>query len=336
MQSLPDLAPEPALPVDLSTARAVFDAAIDRWVASRRDLIDPFVDRHFGFRGTARLHRKALGWDVFRAPANVALVPPQLALHAGSVAARRLGARRAGQWMATRRLLLRTDVDREIEWLLWTEFLELPYRDGDRVSARDSLVESMLADPRLSAALAEPLAEIARHAGDPDIRRRIEETVSAYTGARAAAADITAALVNLGAGYLATQQITPSAWTLGPVLATAIAQKAAIAGFPLGSSLGSAWYGLFPVAVGPLAIASSTIGLATVGAMVAAFAGLVADPAQRALGLHRRRLDRMLRTIETNLRGRGPAVFAPRDLYVARLIDIVDLVRAAHRVVRGG
>lgn len=322
--------------MDIALARRVVDAAIDRWVAGRRENIEPFVDRHFSFRGTARLHRKALGWDILRAPANIALVPPQLGLHAGGVVASRLGARRLGHWLASRRLLVRTDVDAEIEWLLWSEFLELPYSDGQRVSMRDALAECMLGDPSLSAALAEPLAEIARHAGDPEIRARIEETVAAYTGARAAAADLTGALINAGAGYLAAQQFTPSVWTLGPVLAAAIAQKAAITGFPLGATLGGAWYGLFPAAIGPWAVASTTVGLAAVGAVVSAFAGLVADPAQRALGIHRRRLDRMLRTIEANFRGHGPTAFAPRDHYVARLVDVVDMIRAAHRVVQGG
>lgn len=336
MQPLPDLAPPPSLPMDVSTARAVVDAAVDRWIAGRRAHLGPFIDRHFGFRGSARLHRRAFGWDVLRAPANLALVPPQLGLYLAGMIAGRLGARRAGHWMATRKVLMRTDVDREIEWLLWTEFLELPYADGDRMSTRDALAEAMLSDPHLVAAIAEPLAEIARHAGDSGIRARIEETVAAYTGTRAAAADITGMLVNLGAGYLAAQQITPSVWTLGPVLAAAMAQKAAVAGFPLGAGLGGAWYGLFPAVAGPWAVASTTLGLAAAGAVVAAFAGVVADPAQRALGIHRRRLDRMLRTIERNMRGHGPAAFAPRDHYVARLIDLVDLIRAAHMVARGG
>lgn len=335
MQNLPGLAPPPSLPMDPSTARAVVDAAIDRWVAGRRERIRPFVDRHFGFGGAARLHRKALGWDIVRAPANVALAPSQVGLHAIGTVARRLGARRAGYWLASRRVLLRTDVDREIEWLLWTEFLELPYADGARVSGRDSLAECMLDDPRLFAAVAEPLAEIARHAADPEMRDRIEDTVAAYTGTRAAAADITGALINAGAGYLAAQQITPSVWTLGPVLAAAMAHKAAVASFPLGAGLGSAWYGLFPAAVGPWAVASATAGLVAIGAVVAAFAGLVADPAQRALGIHRRRLERMLHTIETNFRGHGPNAFAPRDHYVARLIEVVDMIRAVQRVAQG-
>jgi hypothetical protein len=336
MQMLPGLAPPPSLPFDPSTARSVVDAAVERYVASRRERITGFVDRHFGFKGAARLHRRAVGWDMLRAPANIALIPPQLALYAGGALASRLGARRAGHWLASRRVLMRTDVDREIEWLLWTEFLELPYADGARLATRDALVEAMLADPRLIAAIREPLAEIARHAGDPEIRARIEETVAAYTGTRAAAADIVGILVNVGTGYLALHQFTPSLWTLGPALAAAMVHKAAVTGFPLGAGLGSLWHGAFPAVAGPWVVASTTLGLAAVGAVVAAFAGLVADPAQRALGLHRRRLNRLLDTLEMNFRGEGPTAFAPKDHYVGRLIDLVDLIRAAHKVTQGG
>src|SRR3546814_12079032 len=127
MPWLPDLAPPPALPMDLATARAVVDDALDRWVAGRRERMGGFIARHFGFRGAARLHRRALGWDVLRAPANIALVPPQLGLHLGGVLARRLGAPRAGHWMASRKVLMRTDADRELEWMLCTEFLDMPH-----------------------------------------------------------------------------------------------------------------------------------------------------------------------------------------------------------------
>jgi hypothetical protein len=46
----------------------------------------------------------------------------------------------------------------------------------------------------------------------------------------------------------AFHQLTPGTLTLGPVLAAALAQQAAIASFPLGAGLGGLWYGLFPAA----------------------------------------------------------------------------------------
>ena len=225
-------------------------------------------------------------------------------------------------------------MDREIEWRIWTELLELPFDQGDRMNTRDALAETMMADPRLHAAIAEPLAEIARHSDDPNMRRRIEETIAAYTGTQAAAADIVGAMVNVGAGYLAAQQLT-SVWTLGPVLAAAAADHVAVSGFPLGATMGGLWYSMFPASASLALTGAVTLGLAATGAVVVAFAGLLADPAQRALGLHRRRLNGMLDTLERGFKGESEARFAPRDHYVARIIDFVDLVRVAHKAVQG-
>ena len=336
MQDLPAPLPASAVPFDPMTARAVVDDAITRYVAGRRDRIDGFVDQHFTFRGSAKLHRHALGYDLLRGPANIALLPPQAVLQLSGIAADKLGARRAGHWLKTRRLLMRTSVDREMEWRLWTEFLELPFDDGKRLSSHDALAETMFADPRLYHALGAPLAEIARHADDPEIRTRIEDTLSAYTGTRAAAADLLGAMVASGVGYAAAQQLTPSVWTLGPVLAGMLAHHMAVASFPLGATLGAAWYSVFPASAGVVLVGTTVASLAAAGALVTAFAGVFTDPAQRALGLHRRRLNRMLDTLEKNFRGEGPAAFTPKDHYVARLVDAVDMVRVVHRVATGG
>jgi hypothetical protein len=320
---------------DPETAGAVVDAAIGRFFDARRDRIDAFVDRTFSFRGSASIHRRAFGWDLVRAPANLALVPLQVGAMLSGSAARRLGATRSGDWLSSRQVLLRTDVDREIEWRLWSDLLELPFETDERYSRRDALAETMFEDPRLHAAIAEPLAEIARHADDPALRTKIEQTVAAYTGTRHAAADIVGAMVNAGAGYIAAQQLTPSVWSLGPVLAAAIANHVALSGFPLGATVGGLWYSVFPATVGPVLVGATTAGLAAIGAVVAAFAGVVADPAQRALGIHKRRLVKMLDTLERGFRGDSAARFTPKDHYVARLIDFVDMVRAAHKVVQG-
>jgi len=44
-------------------------------LASRRDRVDAFVDQHFSLAGTLRLHRRTIGWDLLRVPANLLLAP---------------------------------------------------------------------------------------------------------------------------------------------------------------------------------------------------------------------------------------------------------------------
>jgi hypothetical protein len=118
---------------------------------------------------------------------------------------------------------------------------------------------------------------------------------------------------------------------LGAAIATAIAQQTAIAAFPLGAGLGALWYGWFPVAAGPGLLAGTTCGVVIGGAVLAAFSGIVTDPIKRRLGLHRRRLLRLLDELERALCGASGAGVSLRDHYVARLIDLLDLAAGAWR-----
>ena len=56
--------------------------------------------------------------------------------------------------------------------------------------------------------------------------------------------------------------------------------------------------GMFPVAASPALIAGVTGGLVGLGAVASAFSGVIADPIQRRLGLHRRRLLRLIGALE--------------------------------------
>ena len=71
-QTLPDLPP-----VDVER---VLREAATAYIADCRARVAPFVDRHFCLAGAVRLHRVAVGGDLLRAPANLALAVPQVAL----------------------------------------------------------------------------------------------------------------------------------------------------------------------------------------------------------------------------------------------------------------
>jgi hypothetical protein len=280
------------------------------------------VDAHFSFAGTARLHRAALGWDILKAPANITLALPELVLGAAS----RLTARRMPH------LLFRTAVSRELEWLVATELLEVPFRQGERVATRDALAEAILADPALAATIRQALESVGRRGDDPDFRDRLTRALTSYAGSRAAAAEIATSLVTLGTGALALNKVTPGVVTLGPSLAAVMAQQAAIASFPLGAGLGGVWYGMFPAAPSILLVGGMTGGLMLAAASLAAFSGMVTDPVQRHLGLHRRRLLRMLAALERQMHDPSAPEFVLRDQYVARLTDLLDLLGAAYRL----
>ena len=328
--SLPDGVQGP-LP-DTALAGEIVRDGIARYIVTRGERIDRFVASHFSLAGTLRLHRAALGWDIARAPLNLAMAAPQAGVLLAAAGARRLGAERLAGVLRSRPLIQRTAVAREVAWLVQTELLELPARDGTREARRDALAETIVVDPRLIIAMRPMIAAIEASGTDPALRARIEAAVANYAGTRVAAAEITTALLSLGTGAAALSKLTPGAITLGPALAAMLAQQAAVASFPLGGVLGSLWYAAFPAAPSAVLVAGLTGGLVAGVAVGAAFAGIIADPVQRQLGLHQRRLRRLLGALEQQLLDPSAPGYAEHDHYVARLLDLFDLVAAAYRL----
>jgi hypothetical protein len=322
------------VPFDAGLADTIVRDAVARYVAARHARVDGFVDRHFSLRGALRLHRAALGWDMARAPLNLAMAAPQVGLQVAALGARRLGAPLLAKALHGRRLVQHTAVAREIDWLIQTELLELPAEHGQRRATRDALAEQIMRDGRLHVALQPKLATIAAAAAaDPALRTRIDTAIAEYATTRAAAAEITTSLLSLGTGAATLSKLTPGAITLGPALAASLAQQAAVSSFPFGGALGSLWYAAFPAAPSTVLVAGLTGGLMAGAAVSAAFAGILADPVQRRLGLHQRRLHRMLDAMQAQLLDPDARGFVVHDHYVARLLDFVDLVSAAYRLV---
>src|SRR5436189_4725976 len=80
-------------------ARAIVRDAVQRYVETRRERIDAFIDRHFTLGGSVALHRQALGWDLLRAPANLFLAAPALGAKFLAWAARRAGMEGVAAWL---------------------------------------------------------------------------------------------------------------------------------------------------------------------------------------------------------------------------------------------
>jgi len=154
-------APEPAL--TRAEARAILDEAITRHFAKVRARIPAFVEKHFSWKGAWKLNRKGIGRDLYRAPLNAALILPHTGLRLAAMLAAKRGNHGTADWLRSRDLFLKTDVAREIEWLIWTELLELPYSDGKRTSRRDGLAREMLADIRLQSRLTNVHDAMKRH-----------------------------------------------------------------------------------------------------------------------------------------------------------------------------
>ncbi|QYK42163.1 MAG: hypothetical protein KF887_03270 [Paracoccaceae bacterium] len=297
----------------------------------RRDRVDPFVSRHFTWPGTLRLHGAALGVDILRAPINVALSPLLVLALILRWVLRRLGMRRQADWLAQRRIHLPTAVARRIEVLIVTELLGLAATESARLGDEAALSRAVLSAPQLR--------ELVRRSGSVEaaqvMSRRILRALGDYSGTRAAVAEMTAALFTLAVGAAVFQALTPGVMSMAPGVAEAVSHGTAVAEFPLGESLGGVWYGVFPVGPAPWLVAATIVVLVMAGAVVAAFAGILADPVQAWLGIHRRRLMRLIDTLEAEASGSADRPFATREHFYARAFDLWDAAVSLARVFRG-
>ena len=67
-----------------------------------QDKVDAFVRAHFHLAATLKLHRAALGWDLLRAPVNVALAPVFMLVGLTGGVARLVGFHRVSAWLRGR------------------------------------------------------------------------------------------------------------------------------------------------------------------------------------------------------------------------------------------
>jgi hypothetical protein len=117
-------------------------------------------------------------------------------------------------------------------------------------------------------------------------------------------------------------------------MASAITTKMAAASFPLGAGLGGMWYSAFPVAPSAAIAVSTTGGILALAAVVTAFSGIISDPIQRKLGLHEKRLNRLVDALEDNMRYDEVIRLKVKDHYVGRIIDLFDALAAVATYAR--
>jgi len=251
------------LPVlNSALARTIVEDSVRTYFRKRRSRVPDFVARTFSLSGALQTHRNALGHDLWRAPLNAALAGPQIGVSAIAGLFDLAGRKQTAERLRSREIFFRTSVTEEIERRLIVDLLELPYTGTGEPSFHDALAVEILGDRRLDSALGilnGPWGETQRLQMDDKLARQL----SIYLNARGAAGEIVSAAVTMAAGGAMLHQVTPGFLTLGPALAQA-----------LGAKIGG---------VAALSVAGAVLAAS---ATAAAFAGVVTDPIQSALGIH--------------------------------------------------
>jgi hypothetical protein len=315
------------------TLQQAVDHGIEAYVTSCRARIPGFIDRHFSFRGALALHRKTFGRDVYKHPVNLLWgVPVALVTGAADLLAK-AGAHHTAQWLHRVPRGIPTVLHKELQWLIYTELLELPYAQEGRASHRDALLEHILADPRIAALCEEYLTKLQSVADRPAFRAALERHLEEYSKTRGAVSELAGSLLNLAAGYAALSKATPGALSAGTAAATAIAQHIAIANFWLGATVGSWYYAVFPISASAGLVAATTGAMLAAVGVLTALAWIVIDPLLATTGIHRRRLDRFVTALGEELRGGRRGEYRVRDHYIARVFDVLETLRAATKAL---
>lgn len=297
----------------------------------RRDSVDAFVKHHFTWPGTLHLHGAALGLDILRAPVNVMLSPILVLARLVAWICRKLRMPRVADWLLARRLLLRTAVSARVEAAILNELLDAPLPSNIAIPDRASMSRAILAAPRFREVI-RSRGTVAEAKATAD---RIVGALGDYTATRSSIAEFTTGLVTLTIGAIVFQALTPGMISMAPGVAGAVSHGNAVEDFPLGAPLGGVWYGVFPVGPSPGLIAVTVLALMLLGSVIAAFAGIFADPLQARLGIHRRRLMRLFRTLDAEMDGTRNTPFAAQEHLLPRTFDLWDAALSVLRVFRG-
>ncbi|REF72102.1 MULTISPECIES: DUF6635 family protein [Paracoccus] len=268
-----------------------------RPMTRRETEVHRFVRARYGPRGTLALHRHALGLDLLRAPVNVMLSPLFLLVRLAAPLLRRIGLRRAGDWLSRRQIFLKSDVAQRIE--------------ADLAHFIDDLAEKGLAPQAAPQSVA--------------------RAVSDYAETRNAVSEITTSVLVLGSGLLLFHRATPGVISLAGPVAHLRAQAQAVEDFALGSWAGRMWYGAFPRELSSVDLLLTGVVLAMLASVLTTFAGLVADPVQLWTGIHKRRVLRLLRRLDRAEDGPGLG----REHVLARLGDLSDAALSLWRSFKG-
>jgi hypothetical protein len=310
-------------------SRPAFEKAVADYIQSRRKRVPEFVRKHFSFKGALHINKKAFSDDLYKVPLNVAWTVPYLGLRVSSSLLRKLRLGNLSERIDSLPPGFETRVQKEINWLIYTELLELPYSQDGRTSHADALLFEFLKQPKIAALFARELSKIHSKSRNPGYRAALEKNLVEYSKNRTAAADLAGNIISLSAGVAAFGKMTPGSLTVGGTLATLIANQIAISNFFLGPTLGGLYYTVFPAAASAGLVAATTGTMVIALAMLTSFSGIITDPLQSRLGIHRRRLIKLIDCLENQLKGNDESHLKIRDQYYARVFDLFDLLKRA-------
>jgi hypothetical protein len=317
-----------------AAVETAFNRAVRNYIDSRRKKVQEFVQTHFSLSGAVKINRKAFGRDLIKAPVNIAWALPYTAIQVTSALLKKVGFKKIDKLIQKLPAGFKTSVQDEINSLIFTRLLELPNGKGREKNVTDALLAEILDQPEIKSLFQDQLTLIMSQSQREGFRASLEKQLKEYSLSRNAVSELAGNIITLATGAGMMGKMTPGGISFGTVLAATIAQQSAISGFLMGPTLGGLYYGIFPASASMgLAVASTSTVLATL-AIFSAFSGIITDPIQARFGIHEKRLNRLLDSLENTLMDKVDSDLKLRGKYLARVFDLLDLLKtAAHAII---
>lgn len=313
--------------------RIAYDRAIRNYILSRKQKIPGFVKTNFSFSGAAKINRKALGWDIIKAPLNLAWQIPNITIKSISPIFNKIGLKKIDDYAKKIPNGIKTAVQDEIDRLIIIELLELPYKNNKIISKSDTLLSEILNQPEIKHLFQTQLDLIYSKFKQEGFRQALEKRLQDYSVSRIAISELAGNVISLASGASMMGKVTPGGISFGAGLAAAITQQSAINNFFLGPAIGGIYYGIFPTTASLGLLLASTSAILAVLAMVTSLSGLITDPVLAQLGIHEKRLNQMLDSLEDELLYTSDSNLKFSEQYLARIFDILDCLKIAANTI---
>jgi len=277
-----------------ATAILALEECIEQYITECRGRVDGFVERHFSLQETIALQKQSFVSDLLCHPINALWSIPSLFLKKLIEVPVKLRWRSGAGLMTLVPTGFKTRYQREVERLIAKELLDWPCATGDRRASPNGLLERMKRHKQVGPLLAsgslsdEALRELS------DIPRLVAE----HSTGRIVVLDTAATVLTLVSGWLFFGDHSLGISGIGNLIAKNRVKEEAASTFIFGSSLGSAFYSVFPPnpSFWQVLEATSIVGLSVTA--MSLLVGLLSDPCLKRVGFQHTRLNVLIDAVE--------------------------------------
>ncbi len=277
-----------------TTVILALEECIEQYIADCRNRVDGFVERHFSLQETIALQKQSLVSDLLCHPVNALWAIPYFFVKKLIEVPVKLGWRSGTDLITLVPTGLKTRYQREIEQLIAIELLDWPCTRGDRLASPSGLLEYVKRHKQVGPLLAAGAIsdEVLRELSD------VPRLIAEHSAGRIVVLDTAATVLTLAAGWLFFGDHSLGISGIGSMIARNRAKEEAASTFMFGSSLGSAFYSVFPPNPSFWQVTGATLIVGLSVTAMSLLVGLLSDPCLKRVGFQHTRLNVLIDAVE--------------------------------------